>query len=366
MITIDLVVARGIAPYHLAAGGIEHAAELLAPQLAGRRRFVVTDESVARLHGRSLAERLGAPLHAVAPGEEHKSLATAERIARWLLSLGVERQDVVIAVGGGVVTDLAGFAASVTLRGLRWVAVPTTLLGMVDAAVGGKTGVDLDVGKNLIGTFWHPAAVLADPAVLATLDRRQLRSGLVEVVKAAIIRPETLAAVLDRCGAAVASGELGDAEPLIAAAVRIKAEIVGADERESGQRAALNLGHTVGHAIEAATGYRRYLHGEAVAWGLMTALVVAHRRDRVDTADARRWVRRLTDAVDLAPVGDVEWEALRGYIARDKKAVGGRVGWVLPRAGGVDLDVAVADDEARDAWDAVRGARGAEELLGLF
>ena len=366
MIAIELATGAGAAPYLLASGGLARAEELLAPQLAGRRAFVVSDETVARLHARALAERLGAPLLAVPAGEEHKSLAEAERVARWLLGQGVERRDVVVAAGGGVVTDLAGFAASVTLRGLRWVAVPTTLLGMVDAAVGGKTGVDLDLGKNLLGTFWHPAAVLADPAVLATLDPRQVRSGLVEVVKAAMIAPGSLAALLDRHAAAVAAGELGGAEALIAGAVRVKAEIVAADERESGRRAALNLGHTLGHALEVATGYRRFLHGEAIAWGLLAVIVVAHRRGELTAAEARRWVERLACVVDLVPAADVAWDSLGPFLARDKKAAGGRVGWVLPREGGVDLDVAVADDEARAAWEAVRAARAADDLLGQF
>jgi 3-dehydroquinate synthetase len=366
VITIELAAAGGVAPYYLVTGGIERAGELLDPQISGRRRFVVSDDTVARLYGGALADRVDAPLLAVAPGEEHKSLASAENITRWLLSLGAERRDVVIAIGGGVVTDLAGFAASVTLRGLRWVAVPTTLLGMVDAAVGGKTGVDLDVGKNLIGTFWQPAAVLADPAALATLEPRQLRSGLVEVVKAAIIRPASLPAVLDRCGAAVASGALGDAEPLIAEAVRIKAEIVAGDEREAGQRAALNLGHTVGHAVEAATGYRRFVHGEAVAWGLLVALALAVRRRAITSDEARAWARRLASVASFPPVADLGWETLRTFITRDKKAAGGRVGWVLPRSGGVDVGVAVGDDEARDAWLAVRDAGRAEGVVQLF
>ena len=366
MTTIEIATAGGPVPYVLANGGLAAARSLLAAQIDGRRSFVVSDETVARLHAGAVAEHLGAPLLAVPAGEAHKTLATAERIARWLLSLGAERRDVVVAVGGGVVTDVAGFAASITLRGLRWIAVPTTLLGMVDAAVGGKTGVDLDLGKNLVGTFWQPAAVLVDPAALATLDPRQLRAGLVEVVKAAMITPGTLDAALDLCGGTVAAGDIAAAEPLILDAVRIKAEIVGADERERGRRAALNLGHTVGHALEAATGFDRFLHGEAVAWGLLVALLVARRRVRVTAGEAQRWIGRLCAVASLVPAADVEWDALRAFMARDKKAEGGRVGWVLPRTGGVDVNAAVSDDEAREAWHAVRGARSAEELLEVF
>jgi 3-dehydroquinate synthase len=362
---VEIATAGGPLPYLLESGGLAVAERLLAPHLGGRRAFVVTDETVARLHAGGVAERLGAPLLALPAGEEHKTLALAERVVRWLLTHGAERRDAVVAVGGGVVTDLAGFAASVTLRGLRWVAVPTTLLGMVDAAVGGKTGVDLDLGKNLVGTFWQPAAVLADPRALATLDRRQLRAGLAEVVKAAMITPGRLDAALDRHAAGVAAGDLAGVEALVDAAVRIKAEIVAADEREAGPRAALNLGHTVGHALEAATGFGRFLHGEAVAWGLVAETLVALRRG-VFPADAwPAWAARLAAAVALPPAAEVDWESLRPFVARDKKAAGGSVGWVLPRAGGVDLGVTVADGEARAAWHAARGCRSAEDLLAL-
>jgi len=356
VITIELAAGGGARPYLLERGALGRAGELLAAHTAGRRPFVVSDETVARLHAGELAERLGAPLLALPPGEEQKSLAGAEAIARWLLDRGVERGDVVIAVGGGVVTDLAGFAASITLRGLRWVAVPTTLLGMVDAAVGGKTGVDLDLGKNLLGTFWHPEAVLADPGTLETLDRRQLRSGLVEVVKAAMITPARLTAEVDRAAEAVAGGGLDAVEGLIAEAVRVKAAIVAADEREAGRRAALNLGHTVGHALEGATGYRRYLHGEAVAWGIAVALELAVRRGELAADDARRWLRRLRAVVTPPSVADLGWDALRSFVARDKKGTAGAVRWVLPHASGVAAGVVVTDGEAAAAWDRI-GAR---------
>jgi len=366
VITLPLPAAGGARPYYLGAGLLGALESVLAAHLAGRRALVVSDETVARLHAGAVAARVGASLLALPAGEEHKTPAAAERVARWLLAQGAERGDLVVAVGGGVVTDLAGFAASITLRGLPWVAVPTTLLGMVDAAVGGKTGVDLDVGKNLLGTFWQPEAVLADPAVLATLDRRQLRSGLVEVVKAAIIAPATLCEPFDRHGAALAAGDLPGAEELIAAAVAVKAEIVGADEREAGLRAALNLGHTVGHALEAATGYRRFLHGEAVAWGLLAALAIARRRGVIDAVSARAWVRRLISVVEPPPAGDLEWGRLAPFIARDKKARSGRVGWVLPREGGVDIGIAVPEDEAAAAWTAVLRAASSSDLAELF
>ncbi len=356
---------RGPVPYHLGNGLLEQAPSLLAPLLAGRA-FMISDGNVAPLHARALAERLGTPLLTLAAGEEHKTLAVVERVARWLLDHGVERRDTVVAVGGGVVTDLIGFASSITLRGIAWIAVPTTLLGMVDAAIGGKTGVDLDAGKNLLGSFWQPAAVLADPLVLATLDRRQLRSGMAEVVKAAIISPASLGALLDRHAARVVSGVLDDAAELVIEAVRIKAAIVAEDEREAGRRAALNLGHTLGHALETATGYRRFLHGEAVAWGVLAALRLAVGRGLLGREDARTWAVRLAVTAPLPPVADLAWAALAGFIARDKKSAGGRVGWVLPRAGGVDVGVPVEIDEARAAFHVLAALRPEEPLTAAI
>lgn len=353
MTTIALPTARGPVPYHLGNGLLEQAPALLAPLLTGRA-FAVSDRNVAPLHAHALAERLGAPLLTLAAGEEHKTLAEAERAARWFVEHGIERRDLVVAVGGGVVTDLVGFAASITLRGVAWVAVPTTLLGMVDAAVGGKTGVDLDVGKNLLGTFWQPAAVVADPLVLATLDRRQLRSGMVEVVKAAMISPAAMQELVDRYAGCVLAGELETAEPLLLEAVRVKAEIVAADERESGRRAALNLGHTLGHALEAATNYRRFLHGEAVAWGILAALRLSVGRGLLERDDARAWAARLEVVAPLPPVADLGWGTLAAFITRDKKSVGGRIGWVLPRSGGVEIGVAVGMDEAGAAFAALQ------------
>jgi 3-dehydroquinate synthase len=350
MSTLTMTTSRGAVPYVLAAGALARIDAELAPLFAARRSFVVSDENVAPLHAAAVAARLRAPLLALPAGEGHKTLAAAERVARWLLQGGVERRDLVVAVGGGVVTDLAGFAAAITLRGLDWVAVPTTLLGMVDAAVGGKTGVDLDLGKNLLGAFWQPAAVVADPRALATLDRRQLRAGMAEVVKAALISPEAMRDLVDRHAGKLVAGELDGVEPLLAGTVRVKAEVVAADEREGGRRAALNLGHTLGHALEAATGYGRFLHGEAVAWGMLAALRLAVGRGMLAGTEAEEWARRIAVARPLPPLADLTWRAVAPFLGRDKKAVAGRVGWVLPRAGGVEIGVPVGDDEAAAAF----------------
>jgi 3-dehydroquinate synthase len=349
LITLGLRTGGGENPYHLGHGLLSQIPRLVQEATRARRAFVVSDENVAPLWGQRVADHLDSPLLALPAGEHHKQWPAVEQILRWLLGFGVERQDVLVAVGGGVVTDLVGFAASVALRGIAWVAVPTTVLGMVDAAIGGKTGIDLEAGKNLAGTFWHPRAVVADPAVLASLDERQVRAGLAEVVKAGLIAPGVLTHHLDAHLEDVAQRRREVPAALIAAAVRVKADIVACDEREAGPRAALNLGHTLGHALEAATGYRHFLHGEAVAWGLLEALLLAAHRGLLDAATAQAWARRIELLRPLPPLGDLTWDRVQPFVARDKKRSGGVTGWVLPRSSGVVVGVEVSDAEAAAA-----------------
>ncbi|HVN75104.1 MAG TPA: 3-dehydroquinate synthase family protein [Thermoanaerobaculaceae bacterium] len=346
MITIDLELAGGRSPCHVGEGTLGELAELLRPFSDAGQAFVVTDTTVGPLYGIDVAEQLDAPLLELPTGEEHKRWQSVERVARWLIANQVERGGLLVAVGGGVVTDLVGFAAAIVLRGMPWVAVPTTLLGMVDAALGGKTGIDLDVGKNLVGAFWPPRAVIADPLVLATLDLRQLRSGLAEVVKSAMIAPSTLEHILDSHLGPVAAGDPMQAIELVVGCIRVKSEIVAVDEREAGPRRALNLGHTLAHGLEGATDFSRFLHGEAVTWGLLAELRLARDRGLLSTAEAVTWAERLQALAPLPDLRGIAWEAVAPYIERDKKRLGGRVGWVLPRMGGVVLDVAVTDDEA--------------------
>lgn len=357
--------AAGQVLYHLGAGFLAEVPGLARQHVEGRC-FVVSDSTVGALYGRGLADALDAPLLEIPAGEEHKRWESVERAARWLVGYGVERRDGVVAVGGGVITDLAGFTASITLRGIPWLAVPTTLLGMVDAAVGGKTGIDLDLGKNLVGTFWNPRAVVADPAVLRTLDVRQLRAGLVEVVKAAMIATAGFEHFVDAHLGAVAAGETERAGDLIAAAVRLKADIVAVDEREAGARAALNLGHTLAHALEAGTGYGRFLHGEAVGWGLLAALRLARDRGHLSTVAAQAWAGRLAVLAPWPALDGISWEVLAPFVARDKKRSGGRVGWVLPRFGGVVLDVPVDLAEAGATFRLLQELKPEGPFTGLF
>jgi shikimate kinase / 3-dehydroquinate synthase len=285
------------------------------PPLGGRR-FVVTDENVARVQRVEGDERI-----VVMAGEDHKTIHGAEHVLRSLAQGGAERGDLVVAVGGGVVGDLAGFCAAVYQRGMRHAQVPTTLVAQVDSAYGGKTGVDLPEGKNYVGAYHQPSAVLCDPAALDTLPAEELAAGYVEVVKTALIAGGGLWARVRQ------GGEIGG--PEIMGCLRTKLAVVAEDERDGGRRQVLNLGHTVGHAIEAATGYQRYRHGEAVGIGLLAALRLSDREPlRAEVADLLR-ARGLPLAFTGASVEDV-----LTMVDRDKKREGGRVPFVLVEAPG--------------------------------
>jgi shikimate kinase/3-dehydroquinate synthase len=281
-----------------------------------RGRFVVTDENVARAVPFEGDERIVVPA-----GEEHKTLAGAETVLRRLAEAGAERGDLVVAVGGGVVGDLAGFCAAVYQRGMRHVQVPTTLVAQVDSAYGGKTGVDLPEGKNYAGAYHQPAAVLCDPSLLRTLPPEEYAAGHAEVVKTALIAGGPLWARVRR-------GEDADAE-VIMGCIRTKLAVVAADERDAARRQVLNLGHTVGHAIEAATSYSRYRHGEAVGVGLLVALRLSGREP------LRREVAELLAARGLPlTFSGASVDEVLALVERDKKRTGGRVPFVLVESPG--------------------------------
>jgi shikimate kinase / 3-dehydroquinate synthase len=280
------------------------------------RRLVVTDENVARAQPFEGDEWV-----VVMPGEEHKSIHGAEFVLRALAEAGAERGDVVVAVGGGVVGDLAGFSAAIYQRGIRHVQVPTTLVAQVDSAYGGKTGVDLPEGKNYAGVFHQPAAVICDPAALKTLPPEELSAGYAEVVKTALIAGGSLWARVRQ------GGDVDD--DVILRCVRTKLAVVAEDERDAGRRQVLNLGHTVGHAIEAATEYTRYRHGEAVAVGLLVALRLSGREPlRAEVAEllAEHGLPRSFSGASTDEVLEL--------VGRDKKRAGGRVPFVLVEAPG--------------------------------
>jgi 3-dehydroquinate synthase len=299
---------------------------------AGKQRaFVVTSPEIDRLWGKLLDEGFPALLTrlSVPAGEQHKRLATVERLAEELAQHGADRDSILLAFGGGVIGDMTGFLAAMYMRGIRYVQLPTTLLAQVDSSIGGKTGVNLAAGKNLAGAFHQPLAVYADTATLSTLPAAELRAGLQESVKAGMIRDRALFDLLEHESEAVLSGDRESLMRVVAASVRVKADVVSADERESGVRMILNLGHTLGHAIEAATEYKQLLHGEAVAWGMVAAVGIAARRGMVSAADAERMERLIRT---YGPLHSFRANAndLIALTAKDKKNRSGARSFVLP------------------------------------
>ena len=346
-------------PVYVGWGLHRRLGEKLTAVAAPGRAFLITDEAVARRYAAPVSAALeGAgrqvALFAIPPGEESKSLAQLERLYHWLAAQRAERGDTVIALGGGVVGDLAGAAAATYLRGMALVHVPTTLLAMVDAAIGGKVAIDLPSGKNLVGAFHQPLAVVSDVATLASLPPRELAAGWAEVIKHAFIRDPELLEELERDGDALASLAAGPdgrarAVRLVARNAAIKGAVVSADERESQLRLILNYGHTIGHALEAVTAYGRFRHGEAVAVGLMGAAEIARRVGLIDAALVERH-RALLERFGLPVLAPgVEPGALLSAIQGDKKVAGGRVRWVLLEGVGVpvirqDVPPAIVED----------------------
>lgn len=297
----------------------------------GRRRIVVSTPPVWRLLAADLEPVAGEPGPVLIPdGERFKHLATVSRIYDALVRLGADRGTTIVAVGGGVVGDVAGFAAATFLRGLDLVQVPTTLLAQVDAAIGGKVGVNHPAGKNLVGAFHPPRAVVVDPAVLATLPRREFRAGLYEVVKYGVIASRELFDTVRGSLKAVFAREPAVLQPIIAACCRIKARIVSEDERESGPRRVLNFGHTAGHALEAITRYRRFRHGEAVAYGMLVAAAIARARGLLAGAAGDELAALLMELGPRPPVADLSAREALDAMRHDKKIVDGRLHVVLP------------------------------------
>jgi 3-dehydroquinate synthase len=301
---------------------------------AGGRLIMVTVPPVRRKWGKTLMASLSAAgfqahLLEMRDGERHKRLATVEALAEQLSRLGADRNSVIVAFGGGVVGDVAGLLASLYMRGVELVQIPTTVLAQVDASIGGKTGVNLRAGKNLVGTFHHPRVVLIDPAVLATLPDREFRAGIYETLKCGVIGKPDLFLALENVDLKELRADATTLQWVIAESVKLKAEVVSSDERENGLRRVLNFGHTIGHALEAETEYRRFLHGEAVAWGMVAAARIAARVERIDRAAAGR----ITDAVRrLGPLPRVEVRSrnLLRRLKSDKKTRNGVVHFVLP------------------------------------
>jgi 3-dehydroquinate synthase len=329
----------------------------LLPQ-AGRI-FVVTVPPVRKRWGAKLVSSLEAAgfapqVIAMPDGEPSKRLATVEALAEKLARLGADRKAVIIALGGGVVGDVSGLLANLYMRGVEFVQIPTTVLAQVDAAIGGKTAVNLVAGKNLLGTFYHPRMVLIDPSVLKTLPEREFRAGLYESLKCGIIGNIELFLRFEQNRVRILKRDPVELEWIIAQSVKLKAEVVSADEREGGLRRVLNLGHTIGHALEAETGYRRLLHGEAVAWGTIAANHIALSVGRADSLTAGR----IADAVlslGRLPEVNVSPRKILARLQSDKKTQNGVVHFILPREiGKVEVASDVPGSAVLDAVEELR------------
>ena len=349
MKTLNLELGTRSYPIHIGSGLLQRP-ELLHPHLHGQRLFVVSNETVAPLHGEALRALLaGHPVTwmDLPDGEQFKTLATVESILTRMLEARLDRGSTLIAFGGGVVGDIAGFAAAIYQRGIDFIQVPTTLLSQVDSSVGGKTGVNHPLGKNMIGAFHQPRAVIIDTDTLRTLPRRELRAGAAEIIKYGLIQDAGLFAWLERH-----IEELLDLQPeiLIEAIYRscaCKAEVVAADERESGQRALLNLGHTFGHAIEAGMGYGHWLHGEAVGTGMAMAARMSEQMGWLSRTERERAEALIARAgLQLSPPPEVGAERFQELMAIDKKVMDGRLRLVLLKAIGTAVVTAEFPPEA--------------------
>ena len=340
--------------------------ETLAPRIERaigrlpRRVFVLTSPSIWALWSeRFLASFREPPTALCLPaGEKFKTMASVERLAREMLRAGADRGSLLIAFGGGIVGDMGGFLAAIFMRGIRYVQVPTTFLAQVDSSVGGKTGVNLPEGKNLAGSFHQPRAVFADIGVLGTLPERELKAGLMESVKAGMIRDRALVHFMEENARAIVGRDAKALEKVIAASIRMKAGVVNQDEREAGLRMILNFGHTVGHAIEQATRYKALLHGEAVAWGMIAALHLARQRGTISEAQFVR-LERLIYLYGPLPALKLRPAKVVAATGADKKNVGGVRRFVLPLGigdAGVVEDVSAAELEAAVRYMLTRAA----------
>jgi 3-dehydroquinate synthase len=354
-VQVDVRTATAAYSVSIAAGASRRLDALLDAAALPKRRFIVSNPTVWQLHSGVFRGLSREDPILIPDGERHKQLSTVSRIYDALIRANADRATTIIAVGGGVVGDVAGFAAATYLRGVPIVQVPTTLLAQVDSAIGGKVGVNHPLGKNLIGAFYQPAVVVVDLDLLATLPRREFRAGLYEVVKYGVIasRPlfdrlrDTLPALFARDHAALL--------PVVTESCRIKAAVVLDDEREAGARRALNFGHTVGHALEAVTKYRRFRHGEAIAYGMLVAAELGVTRGVMSAQDRNALLSLITQMGPLPAVSDLSPAEILEAVARDKKIIDGQLHFVLATTIGATVTVNdVTRDELMRAWGTIR------------
>lgn len=357
--TLNLNLGERSYPIHIGAGLLERAKDLIPIDLTNRKIFVMYDRNVEQ-HVSVLTASLGGMVEtlAVEGGEPSKSFAYLQTVLDWLLDHHVDRQSVLIVMGGGVVGDLGGFAASIILRGIPFVQIPTTLLAQVDSSVGGKTGINAPQGKNLIGAFYQPVAVLCDTDILKTLPDRELKAGYAEIVKYGLLGDVDFYNWLEENGAGVVALKEAPLTHAIEKSCAAKAQIVGTDEREGqgGRRALLNLGHTFAHALEASAGYDgRLLHGEAVSIGMVLAFRLCVKMGLCPGQDATRMQRHLTSLGLKTEIAQIQPNLrdtaaeITTLMAHDKKAMAGKISFILVRGIGqafVSKDVALDDVES--------------------
>ncbi len=356
-----LRVSSGSFEYDVVVGSGAWKALRRFPQKRYTSVFVLSERVLWERWGRMFCRDAGLkkPRRITVPsGERSKSLKMAEWAVKALLRLGADRRALLIAFGGGVVGDLGGFVASTYMRGIDCIQVPTTVVAQVDSAIGGKTGVNVGAMKNLIGTFYPPRMVLADPKVLSSLDGRAFRSGLFEVVKHAILSGNPLFERLEKEMDELRQNKTESLGPILARAAAVKVDVVSRDERESDLRRVLNLGHTFGHALEEVTHYHRFLHGEAVGWGILLATRLAERLGIIAAPEGERIARLVRRVGPLPMIIDLNPERILRLLPRDKKAVGGQIYWVLPeKIGRIKITADVSPAEVAAVFHAVQQGR---------
>ncbi len=352
--TLDVALGERSYPIHIGTG-LAGNADAITPYLAGRQVMIVTNDTVAPLYLDALRDVLPGHLDVrcvVLPdGERYKTLEQVGLIWDALLEAGFNRRCTLIALGGGVIGDMVGFAAASYQRGVAFIQVPTTLLAQVDSSVGGKTGVNHPLGKNMIGAFWQPRAVIVDIDTLATLPARELSAGLAEVIKYGLIRDEAFLGWLEANMTRLREGDVETLAQAVALSCRIKAEVVAEDETEQGVRALLNLGHTFGHAIEAEQGYGCWLHGEAVGAGMAMAATLSHRLGWIDNAALERCQTVIGRAgLPLSAPGGMTRDDFLAHMRRDKKNIDDQLRLILLRAPG---DACISADTPADILNAL-------------
>ena len=354
-VRIDVTSERGTYPVLVGAGLTSAPQKTLKSLNVPEHVLVVSAPGIWKFHGtpwRAVAGKKGPVL--ITDGEKAKTLATVGRLYDAFSENALDRGSLVIAIGGGVIGDVAGFAAATYMRGLKVIQIPTTLLAQVDSAIGGKTGVNLPSGKNLVGAFHSPSAVICDPDVLGTLPRRDFRSGLYEVLKYGVIASPSILETLTRDSQAIFNRVPNILVPLIAECCRIKAAVVMADEREAGARRSLNFGHTIGHALEAITHYRRFRHGEAIGYGMLAAGHISRQRQLMSASDLETLRHAIRTLGPMPAVTDLNIKEAMATITLDKKIVAGTLHFVAAQGLGATRSIAdVTIDELKDALKSI-------------